>query len=95
MENHIQHKENATRGLFFIEKDQTVVSELTYSKKGSVIIIDHVETKRAVEGQGLASMLMKKAVNYARENDLKIHPLCPFAEVQFEQFPAYRDVLMQ
>jgi len=46
-----------------------------------------------LEGKGLASLLLKRSVEYARENNYKINPLCPFAEVQFDEHKEYRDVL--
>ncbi len=90
----ITHKARGTQGIFFM-KDQTyVISELTYIKKNDVIIINHTNTKRPLEGKGLASHLVSKVVEFARENQYKINPLCPFSEVQFERNPQYRDVLI-
>ncbi|GAA4315657.1 GNAT family N-acetyltransferase [Pontixanthobacter gangjinensis] len=89
----IKHRENDSRGMFFIENDKGIIGELTYHKnEGSVLTIDHTEVKREMENQGIGSSLVKKSVEYARENDLKIHPLCPFAEVQFDIHKSYSDV---
>lgn len=93
MDLNIQHKENDRRGLFYIEGDSGVISELTYSKRGDdILIIDHTETKIPEEGKGYASKLVKHTVVYARNNNLKIEPLCPFAEVQFDRNDSYNDV---
>ncbi|MGB5944251.1 MAG: GNAT family N-acetyltransferase [Leeuwenhoekiella sp.] len=89
----VQHKENDSRGVFFISGENGIISELTYQKKsGSVIIIDHTETKRQLEGKGLAGKLVAHTVDYARKEGLKIEPLCPFAEVKFDENPEYADV---
>lgn len=89
----IQHKENDRRGVFFIEAEEGIISELTYSiKDDNVLIVDHTETKRSLEGQGFASKLLAHTVSYARNNDFKIYPLCPFAEVKFDEHPEYSDV---
>ncbi len=94
MSQEIKHKENDNRGMFYMEDDKGITSELTYSKKDNgILIIDHTQTRPSLEGNGLASMLLKKSVEYARENNYKIDPLCPFAEVQFDQNKEYRDVL--
>jgi len=89
----IKHKENDSRGMFYIKNDKGLIGELTYYKKdGTVLTIDHTEVKREMENQGIGSSLMKEAVLYARKNNLKIDPLCPFAEVQFDLHKSYEDV---
>jgi len=94
MSQEIKHKENDNRGMFYMEDDKGITSELTYSKKDNgILIIDHTQTRTALEGNGLASKLLKRSVEYARENNYKIDPLCPFAEVQFDLNKDYRDVL--
>ncbi|WP_298351626.1 GNAT family N-acetyltransferase [uncultured Dokdonia sp.] len=90
----IQHKEREDRGVFYMKGDNGIISELTYSKdKDAVITIDHTETKIPEEGKGFASRLVAHTVTFARENGLKINPLCPFAEVQFDRNPDFKDVL--
>jgi uncharacterized protein len=94
MSDNIKHKENDRRGMFYMEDESGITSELTYTKQDNgVLVIDHTETRTELEGQGLASKLLERSVKYARENNYKIDPLCPFAEVQFERFKEYNDVL--
>jgi predicted GNAT family acetyltransferase len=94
MNQEIKHKENDTRGMFYMEDDKGITSELTYTKQDNgVLVIDHTETRSELEGKGLASMLLKRSVEYAREKNYKIDPLCPFAEVKFDEHKEYRDVL--
>lgn len=90
----ILHKEREDRGVFYMKGDNGVISELTYIKNGnSVITIDHTETKIPEESKGFASKLVAYTVDFARKNNLKINPLCPFAEVQFDRNPEFKDVL--
>ncbi|MCF4102400.1 N-acetyltransferase [Gillisia sp. M10.2A] len=94
MSMEIKHKESNTRGMFYMEDDSGIISELTYSRQSNdIIIIDHTQTRTELEGKGLASRLLKKSVEFARENNLKIDPLCPFAEVKFDENKDYHDVL--
>lgn len=94
MSQEIKHKENDTRGMFYLEDDKGITSELTYKKQSNgVLVIDHTQTRPELEGNGLASMLLERSVVYARENNYKIDPLCPFAEVKFDEHKEYRDVL--
>jgi len=43
--------------------------------------------------RGFAKLLLDQLVSYARENDLKIIPLCVYVNAQFRRHPAeYEDV---
>lgn len=42
------------------------------------IIFTHTEVPEAFEGQGVGSALAKHVLNFAREQGLKVQPLCPF-----------------
>ena len=93
MESPIKHRENDRMGMFYIEGEKGTIAELTYTKKeNGIIIIDHTEVKRQYEGQGHATKLVAAAVHFARNNNLKVEPLCPFAEVMFERYKEYKDV---
>ncbi|UJH91086.1 N-acetyltransferase [Antarcticibacterium sp. 1MA-6-2] len=93
MEKEIKHKESDRRGMFYMEDEKGIISELTYARKeNGIMVIDHTETRPELEGQGLASRLVKRSVEFAREQNLKVDPLCPFAEVQFDQNQDYKDV---
>ena len=89
----IKHKENNSRGMFYIENDNGLIAELTYHKnENNVLTIAHTEVKREMENQGIGSSLIERSVEFAREHNLKIDPLCPFAEVKFDQNKSYSDV---
>ena len=91
MSQSIKHKENQTNGMFYSEDNNGILSELTYIKKdNNILVIDHTETKKGEEGKGLASKLLDHTVNYAKENNFKIDPLCPFAEVKFDENEEYQ-----
>lgn len=93
MENEIKQKETEGKGMFFIEKDGDIVAELTYTMKdNNIMTLDHSETEPGYTGQGFASGLVKHSVEYAREKDIKIDPLCEYAAKQFEKHPEYREV---
>lgn len=93
MSEEIKHKESDRRGMFYMEDDKGITSELTYTiKDNGIMLIDHTETRPELEGRGLATRLVEKSVEFAREQNMKIDPLCPFAEVQFDQNKKYADV---
>jgi predicted GNAT family acetyltransferase len=88
----IKHRENDSRGMFFVEDEKGIYAELTYTKKQDILTIDHTEVRPELEGQGIATKLLAHSVDFARENNYKIDPLCPFAEVQFDRNESFKDV---
>lgn len=90
----IQREEHGRKGAFFIDQDGEWVAELTYTKSGNgQITIDHTEVDPKLRGVGVGEDLVRAAVDYARENGLKVKLACPYAEKVFDERPEYRDVL--
>ena len=90
----IQHKSVGSKGMFYVEVENKKLAEMTYSKAGDeLIIIDHTEVDESLKGKGVGKQLVAAAVKHARENHLKILPLCPFANAVFEKTPEFQDVL--
>lgn len=77
-----------------MENDGREIALMTYSKAGAdKIIIDHTEVDASLKGKGVGKDLVAEGVKFARENNLKIIPLCPFAKAEFEKHDDYADVL--
>ena len=90
----IQHKSGETKGEFFIEENGEVKARLTYSKLGTTqIIIDHIEVSDELRGQNAGKALVEHAIGYARQNGLRVIPLCPFARSVIERDESLQDVL--
>lgn len=67
---------------------------MTYSWAGdSKIIIDHTEVNAEFNGRGVGKQMVMAAVDFARENNIKILPLCPFAKSVFDKTEEIKDVL--
>ena len=92
--NEVQVKINDKKGSFFIEIEGKQEAEMTFVFAGEdKIIIDHTGVNPGNEGKGLCKQMVAQAVTYARENNIKIIPLCPFAKKVFDKTPEFRDVL--
>lgn len=90
----IERIEHGSKGAFIIKADNKRLAEMTYSKAGDkLIIIDHTEVSDALRGKGAGKQLVTAAVEYARKNQIKILPLCPFAKSVFDKTPEFNDVL--
>lgn len=89
----IQREEHGSKGAFFISAQGKRLAEMTYSKAGDTrLIIDHTEVSEALKGKGAGKQLVTAAVNFARQQKIKILPLCPFARAVFEKTPEFADV---
>lgn len=90
----IIHKEFENKGAFIAQSEGKKAGEMTYSKAGEkLIIIDHTEVDSAFGGQGVGKKMVLAAVAFARKNQLKILPLCPFAKAAFDKDSSIQDVL--
>jgi hypothetical protein len=82
------------KGSFFVEEEGKRLAEMTFSMAGTTrLIIDHTEVSDALRGKNIGKQLVAAAVDYARKNNLKILPLCPFARAVFSKVDEYKDVL--
>ena len=89
----VQNNRNDKNGVFYIEENGKQVAAMTYIFAGDTkFIIDHTEVQPGNEGKGLGRKLVQAGVDYAREHDLKILPLCTYAKSVFDKTPEYSDV---
>ena len=91
----IQHKQAGGKGIFFVGQEGAIVAELVYTKPlADKIIIEHTEIHESLAGKKVGLQLVTTAVEYARKQNLKIIPLCPFAKSVFDRKPEFKDVLL-
>jgi uncharacterized protein len=90
----IQQINDTRRGYFEAVEDGKEAGKMTYTWAGdSKFIIDHTEVSEDFSGKGVGKKLLMATVDYARTNNLKIIPLCPFAKSVFDKVEEIRDVL--
>lgn len=80
-------------GHFMATEDGKQAGLMTYTWAGpGKFIIDHTEVNPDFRGRDVGKKMVYAAVDYARENDLKITPLCPFAAAVFRKDETLADV---
>jgi len=90
----IIHTEDEKKGFFNIVDNEIEAGLITYTWINSQSFsIDHTEVNPNYEGKGIGKKLVMAVVEYAREKNCKIVPLCGFAKTMFERIPEIRDVL--
>ena len=81
------------RGAFVIEDAGERLAEMEISIAGDNLTVYHTEVSDKLKGQGVGTKLLERMVGYARQNKLKVIPLCPFVHAQFKRHPEkYTDI---
>jgi len=89
----IEHVSTPSGGRFFIRKNDIDLAEMTWVSNDTIMVIDHTEVSDELKGQGIGKKLILKGIEYAREHDLKIEPLCSYAYHVIHRNPEYHDIL--
>ena len=90
----IQQMNYETKGFFKAVEAGKEAGLMTYSWAGTVrMIIDHTEINPEFKGMKVGNQLVMAAVEYTREKQIKIIPLCPFAKKGVDKNPQNRGVL--
>ncbi len=85
-------EDNLARHRFELHEDGKLAFA-DYRRDGNVLILPHVEADPALRGRGTAGRLMAGVLKIAREQDLKIRPICGYAAAWIQRHAEYRDLL--
>lgn len=77
---------------YIYEQDGKNLAEITWARRGDVMIMDHTFVDPSLRGTGLSKKLLDQAADYARENGLKMQALCSYVVNAFNQSSSYDDV---
>ncbi|MGR3899280.1 N-acetyltransferase [Psychrobacter sp. 1176_08] len=86
----IIHNQSANRFETSIDNQTGYIS---YQERGDTLVYDHTIVPQALGGRGIGSALVKRALDYARENGKKVVPQCSFVSAYISKHPEYQDLL--
>lgn len=66
---------------------------IAYSEQGGDITFHHTEVPPQAEGKGVASTLAKTALQYARDQKLRVVPECAYVASYVKKHTEYDDIL--
>jgi uncharacterized protein len=90
----ISEQNDGKHGLFYVMEDGKRLAEMDFVFANSdIMIINHTEVDEKLEGKGVGKQLVTHAIEYAREKNLKVIPLCTFAKSVIDRTPEYQDIL--
>jgi predicted GNAT family acetyltransferase len=93
MSYEIQHQPNERRFATSVEMELCVLDyTLSSTPSGEVMTITHTEVPPPVEGRGIASALVRTALDHAREQHWKVRPACSYANAWMRRHPEYEDL---
>lgn len=68
------------------------IAQLVYDESGDTIALVHTEVPPSLEGEGYGGALAKAALDYARNQNLRVVPSCPFVAAYIRRHPEYQDL---
>ena len=85
-------RDNPEKARFELEiRGQIVFAR--YIRRGSMLVIPHVEAAPSLRGTGAAGQLMTGVMAIARAEGLKVRPLCSYAAAWIRRHREYHDLL--
>ena len=70
------------------------IAFIEYELDRDTLILIHTEVPAALEGKGAGSAIVQKALQYAKDNNYKIVPICPFVQSYLKRHKEWRDIIV-
>ncbi|MCA0458910.1 MAG: N-acetyltransferase [Chloroflexi bacterium] len=70
--------------------EQTAV--VSYIIRSGEMIVTHTEVPYPYEGYGIAAKITQAALDYARENGLRVRPMCPYTAAYIKRHKEYQPI---
>jgi predicted GNAT family acetyltransferase len=83
----IENNQDAQRWEAHLDQHMAVAE---YRRRGDTVFFIHTEVPRELEGRGVASTLVKAALDDARTQHLAVVPFCPFVAGYIRRHPEYK-----
>ena len=71
------------------------LSKLDYIQDGKNFVITHVGVHPELRGQGVAGRIVQVGLEYAKENSLRVIPMCLYAAAYIRRHPEYAELTKQ
>ena len=65
------------------------LSKLDYIQDGKNFVITHVGVHPQLRGQGVAGKIVEAGLQYAKQNSLRVIPMCSYAAAYIRRNPQY------
>jgi predicted GNAT family acetyltransferase len=66
---------------------------ISYTRDGDVVTMSHTEVEPHLEGRGIGSELVQRALDDVRSKGLRVRPACPFVASYIRDHAEYGDLV--
>lgn len=88
----LEVRNNPDKNRFEAQLDGDQFAIIGYSLRGDIIEMTHTEVPPEYGGQGIASKMVREALEYARAHHLRVIPTCPVVAAYMKKHLEYEDI---
>lgn len=83
-------------GVIYLSNETEEVGRLTYTlfPEDQKMIISYVLVHSKFQGRGMGKFLVEEGIRFARENNWKVEPHCPYARAVMRRMPEVADIML-
>ncbi|RMB57643.1 N-acetyltransferase [Dokdonia sinensis] len=71
------------------------LARIEYIKTQDKIYLTHTEVPSELEGKGVGTAMVHKTLEWVKNNDLTLIPLCPFVALYIKKNPEYKSLVLK
>ena len=90
MEEKVIHEKENKRFIIYIEGNEVYVE---YTMAGNEINLHHTFTDPALRGKGLAAQVVRAALEFAKESNMKVVPTCSYVRAFIAKNDEYKELV--
>ncbi|MFF5053178.1 GNAT family N-acetyltransferase [Micromonospora sp. NPDC000663] len=88
-------EDNPAKNRFEILVDDALAGFTAYVPRGEVLVLTHTEVDPGFQGKGVASALIRGALDEIRARGGRLVPQCPFVAAFVDKHPEYADLVVE
>jgi uncharacterized protein len=69
------------------------LAKIEYRQKANKIYLMHTEVEKELEGRGVGTAIVEKALEYIEHNKWEVVPYCPFVIAYLKRHPEWKRIL--
>lgn len=92
--NLIAVRHNTAENRFEIELENGELAVADYERRGTDLVMSHTFVPPDFRGQGFAEKVVRAALEYAREERLRVVPACSYVAAFIRRHPEFHPLVM-